>query len=801
MGVLWHKIWFDLWHNKTRTLLAVFSIAAGVYAVGAIFGMSDLLIAKMNASHHAVLPTHINVVLAGLVDRETLLSLRDVPGVEDIEPYNSVSIFYKLHPEDDWRPGVIQMRDDFENQKYELLQLRAGHWPGEKDEVAVERMAAQFLKIGIGDSVIFKIDEKERRLPITGLVRHPFVPPPQFQDLAFFFMDSNGMERLDIPAGEFSSFYVRVTPYSADYAKEVASAIKSKLAKQDISIAAFVYEDPDEHWGSAFFKGIALVQKLLALICVAISAVLVYNTLSNLVTQQTNQIGILKAIGGRMGTIITMYLFSALVYGVLALIVALPLGAFTASKLTAIFLGLFNIDMTQFEVSREAIIYQVLSALLAPLLAGLPPVLQGAKITVRQAIASYGLGGDFHSGWLDLFIERLGRRWLPSHYATALGNMFRHKGRLLLTQFVLIAAGSGFLIVRSLDSSLALTLDKFFLRQDYETTIQFEQNEKVDRVTELAKRVPGVEEVELQFEQSASMYASGQLIKEAGIGTNIRGIPEGSNFFKPLIVSGRWITPGEGRVVVLSRDTAKKNKLQVGDMVTLDLGVMGKDEWQVVGLYEPVFVGNFVVDTIYAPQNALYKTTKKYNQGGILLIRTTSTDAEFTDKVTKELKDLFEKNNMKVLDSRTQASARATNEWQFSTVTWMLLALSVIVGLVGAIALMGALSIGVIERTKEIGVLRAVGARSHTILGIFIMEGVLQGLLSWLIAIPISFVASPTIAKSLGVAMFGATLDYQFNWGAVGVWFGVVIVISVVASILPARGATRISVRDSLAYA
>jgi len=801
MGVLWYKIWFDLWHNKTRTMLAVFSIAAGVYAVGAIFGMSDMLITNMDKSHHAVLPTHVNIILEDLVDRETLLSLKDVPGVEDVEPYNSVSIFYKLRPEDDWRPGVIQMRDDFENQKYELLQLREGHWPSAKNEVAVERMAAQFLKVGMGDSVIFKINDKERIIPITGLIRHPFVPPPQFQDLAFFFMGSEGMERLDIPVGKFSSFYVRVTPYSADYAKEVATAIKSKLAKQDIRIAAFVYEDPNKHWGRAFFDGITLVQKLLALICVVISAVLVYNTLSNLITQQINQIGILKAIGGKTGTIIAMYLFSALVYGILALIIALPLGAISASKLTEIFLGLFNIDFDQFQVSREAIIYQAMSALIAPLLAGLPPVLQGAKITVRQAIASYGLGGDYHSGWLDRVVEGIGRRWLPSHYATALGNMFRHKGRLFLTQFVLVAAGSAFLIVRSLDSSITLTLDNFFARQDYETMIQFDHNEKIGRVTEIANRVEGVEEIELQLVPSASMYASGQLIKEAGIGTYVKGIPEGSDFFKPLIVAGRWIAPGEGRVVVLSRDTAKKNKIQVGDMVTLDLGAMGRDNWQVVGLYEPVFVGNFVIDTIYAPQEALYMATKKYNQGTVLLIRTTSKDGEFTDKVTRELKELYEKNNMKVLDSQTQAALRATNEWQFSTVTWMLLALSVIVAIVGAIALMGALSIGVIERTKEIGVLRAVGARSHTIIGIFVMEGVLQGMLSWLISIPISLLASPLVASSLGHAMFGATLDYQYNWSAVGAWLALIIVISIFASIFPARGATRISVRDSLAYA
>ena len=80
----------------------------------------------------------------------------------------------------------------------------------------------------------------------------------------------------------------------------------------------------------------------------------------------------------------------------------------------------------------------------------------------------------------------------------------------------------------------------------------------------------------------------------------------------------------------------------------------------------------------------------------------------------------------------------------------MMLALSVIVALVGGIALMGALSIGVIERTKEIGVLRAVGARSSTILGIFMMEGLLQGLMSWCIAAPLSLAYQPHAGAGAG---------------------------------------------------
>src|SRR5512135_390355 len=344
MGVIWYKVWFDLWHNKTRTLLAVLSIAAGVFAVGAIFGMSELLTTNMNRSHRAVLPTHINIGLTSLVDEDIARSIKEIPGVEGVEPYNSATVLYKLHPEDQWRQGVIQMRPNFEAQKYELLQLRGGHWPSLKNDVAVERMAAQFLGVGIGDSVIFKIDDKERTLPITGLIRHPFVPPPQFMDLAFFFMDGEGMERLGIPEGKFGAFYVRVTPYSYDHAREVASAIKDKLAKQGIGIGAVTYEDPEKHWGMTFMDGFALVQELLAIICVIVGAILIYNTLSNLITQQTNQIGILKAIGGRTSTIIGVYLVNALVYGLLGLAVALPLGAIVAFSVTKVFLNLFNID-------------------------------------------------------------------------------------------------------------------------------------------------------------------------------------------------------------------------------------------------------------------------------------------------------------------------------------------------------------------------------------------------------------------------------------------------------------------------
>jgi putative ABC transport system permease protein len=799
VSVIWYKVWSDLWNNKTRTVLAVLSIAAGVFAIGVMFGMSDLLITNLDDSHHEVMPPHLNVILGAPVPRDVILNLRTVEGVEDVDPYNSVSIQYRLGPESSWRPGVVMMRD-FEAQKYELVQLRSGVWP-ERYELGVERMAAQFLGVGIGDEITIKTGTRERTYPITGLIRHPFVPPPQFMDLAFLFMGEQGIRRLGVPEGRFGAFYVRVAPYSSDYTKEVATAIKDRLATQNIRVAAFVYQDPDKHWGRTFFDGIMAVLRLLAVISVLVGAILVYNTLANLIMQQRNQIGVLKAIGGRVNTITRIYLVNALVYGVLSLAVALPLGAVLAFFMTKTFLNLFNIDYAQFEVSTQAVGLQIVAALAAPLVAALPPVLQGAHITVREAIASYGLGGSFGENRLDRAVEVIGERWLSSQYATALANMFRHKGRLVLTQVVLVVAGSAFLIVMSLMSSISFTLENIFDRRHFDTTVQFDLDQPLARVNALAHSVEGVEDVELRLEHPASMYISGQLVKEAGIGTNVVGIPAQSTFFRPLLVGGRWFDSRDDRVIVITRQVAERDQIGLGDIVKLDLGELGKGDWQVIGIYEPIFASGFVSDTIYAPLESLYRSVRRSNLGSVLYVRTSSHTPEFQASVTNQLKQLFERRGLKVQTSQTEGELRSQYAFQFSSVTSMLLGLSVVVAIVGGIALMGALSIAVVERTKEIGVLRAIGARSRTIMGIFVMEGLLQGVLSWLLSVPLSLIVSPLIARNLGVAMFGASLDYRYAWAAVGIWLAVILVISAMASLLPARSATKISVRDSLAYA
>ena len=125
--------------------------------------------------------------------------------------------------------------------------------------------------------------------------------------------------------------------------------------------------------------------------------------------------------------------------------------------------------------------------------------------------------------------------------------------------------------------------------------------------------------------------------------------------------------------------------------------------------------------------------------------------------------------------------------------------MAVVIGAVGSIALSGALSLSVMERRREIGVMRAIGASSWTIFRLFIGEGLLLGWLSWLVAFPLSIPIGRIMSQAIGSAR-ETEFFYTFSPAGPVLWLVIITILSIVASWLPARGATKISVRESLAY-
>ena len=137
---------------------------------------------------------------------------------------------------------------------------------------------------------------------------------------------------------------------------------------------------------------------------------------------------------------------------------------------------------------------------------------------------------------------------------------------------------------------------------------------------------------------------------------------------------------------------------------------------------------------------------------------------------------------------------------RFNIITVILLIMAFLMALVGALGLMGTMSINVLERKREIGVMRAIGASDGAVLRIFVVEGIIIGALSWVGGILLSQPMSRLMSRQIGMAFLERPLNFDYNWFGPLYWLAIVVVISAVASLLPAYTAARLSVRETIAY-
>ena len=136
----------------------------------------------------------------------------------------------------------------------------------------------------------------------------------------------------------------------------------------------------------------------------------------------------------------------------------------------------------------------------------------------------------------------------------------------------------------------------------------------------------------------------------------------------------------------------------------------------------------------------------------------------------------------------------------FNILIYLLLSMALLAAAVGSFGLMGSLSINVAERRREIGVMRATGAQGRAVIGIFVVEGMMTGALSWLFAALLSYPVGKAFVNALGSALQQPMGSYRYSFGGGAGWLAIVLALSALSSLWPARQATKVSVREALAY-
>ncbi|UCC88855.1 MAG: ABC transporter permease [Anaerolineales bacterium] len=801
MGVVGNKIWSDLWANKGRTVQVVLVIAMGTAAIGMIIGISSLVSPTMAARWQATSPAMINLAVDPTMDDNDLMALESVEGVEEVEGQSNTTIEWRVSPEDEWSVGGLIARADYEDQKLNKLILVAGKWP--KDRVfALERGHQTAFGIPENGRVTIRVNDREHSVRVGGLIYNQLATPAYFGGTAQFYTTRDRYGEL-VGDRNFAQVMASAAEYDPEVVTDIADRIQEKLEKQGRESFATGFErvtDPNRHFFQDFLDGLFFLLGVMGLLTLLLGLLLVYNTVNAIISQQVDQIGIMKAIGARTGQILRLYLTNILIYGFLALLVALTLAVVGAWGIANWLVTSFNGDPVGFGVSPWAILAQVLIALLAPLLASLIPISSGARITVREAISTYGLSTGV--GLLDRALARVQR--ISRMVLLTITNTFRNMWRVVLLQVTLVLSGLIFMMVLSVRDSVAYTFgDILFSILNYNVSFALEDAERIGRIEELTLAHPQVKAVEMWGFGTGTLRLAGEPESDDDEAVTMFGVPLPTQLYGYQVRAGRWLNPTDTYAMVLNQNLAADVGVGVGDWITVQQGTRQESTWLVVGLLsDPV-----ILNSGHVPRDVLLRETGSPNKAQTVWIQTVRGGLENEKAIARELRVYYEQNQVEVSpqpgafgfggDSALETAQTIINQFNFVIV--LLGIMAIIIGAVGSIALSGALSLSVMERRREIGVMRATGASSGVIARLFIGEGLLLGWLSWVIALPLGLPAGRLMLRGLGAAI-GFDLVYQYTPAGAISWLGVISILSSLASWFPARGATRISVRESLAY-
>lgn len=802
----WRKVFRDLFAHKLRTLMVVISIAVGIFAILVVMGGRGILLQTFDKNFPDSKPSTAALASTGfgqeLVDR-----VRRTAGVRDAEGRLVVDLRYRegnvstetAPPAEvlqvDRAQGIgITAAEDWSLSRLErVFPESATPWPPGRDEIVLEASVSQVVSLAPGDLITIDTPSGGKKvLRVSGFAHDINSFPALFTGQISGYVSMQTMADLGEPT-TMNQMLIALDATSltrAEASKIVGHIRDDVIAPTGVTVLSTFVPEPGSHRLGDIFKAVAVLLLALGAMALALSAFLVVNTVSALISQQTKQLGIMKAIGGRAIQISWMYVVMVTIYGALAVVVGMPAGAYAASWFATFAGGLLNFGPGSSTPPAYALVLAVGVGVVVPLLAAWIPIRNGTRVSVVSALNSTGMSGKhFGHGFLDRLLGRI--RGLPRPVALALRNTFLRKGRLAMTLATLTLASAVVMGVGSVRSSILRTVDDVSKWWNYDVEVQFSDPVPAHLAERAALKASGTTGAESWLATRAT------LTRGDGSENNqlsVIGLPPDTTFVTPQMVSGRWLRPGDGSSVVVNTDVVNKENLSLGE--TIRLKVRGADrEFKIVGVVRGQMMG-----PVFFADRSWFENTIGL-QGSItrLLVRTSthsSADQDAaSDRIERRLKDA----GLPVASVQGQARMAASFASQLGILVTFLVIMAAILAAVGVIGLTGTMIINVLESTREIGVMRAVGASHASIFQVFVTEGVTVGLISWVFGALLSYPTSLALVRMLEGAI-GLPLSFTFSWESVGLWLAVVCAISAVASLLPAFRASQVSVRDAIAY-
>jgi putative ABC transport system permease protein len=784
MNTRWTKIRADLLANKLRSGLAIAAMAVGTAAVGATALAATTVADSFTASYLDANPP------------SAVLRDRPVRGGGRRRGGRPPGRRRGRGPPAPARPGHDRYRSDGRRRARRHGRLRRQpdrtHRPGRGGLASaprhrrLERASRAELGAAIGDRItIERPGDEPVALTVTGTALDVYEVAPMLGGPIRGYVAMDTMVELT-GSSHLDTLVVRASeqPLDQAHARAVAATVRDEvLAPAGVAVTASITEDPGTHRAENSISFVVLAMQLLSLFALVIAVTLVVNTVTALLVQQRQQLGVMKAIGASVRQLTVQYLAYVVTLALAAVALAVPASMLLGRGIASFVAGLANIELVPAGVPLLVVATQVVLGTALPVVAVLIAVRRACRTTVREAITDRGLTADVRPS-----------RWtfpVPRALLLATRNALRNRTRFALTVLTVAVCGGVLVGVGSTGAALRGLGDEVLGYSAFDLEISLSESVALDTATNALADEPGVETVEGWLRKETF------LVRPDGTENDdlsLTAAPAGSASLTPTLLAGRWFEPGDDHAIVINTHLAEAEPdVTVGDRIALRTDGQ-LQEWHVVGVSSTTLVG----PVAYVPVAQLAASVGDPDGVNTLAVRLA--DGTDQDQAADALRSRALDAGLPVALVTTNREVRAFVTGLFDIVVALLLLVGVVLAVVAVIGVAGTMTLGVVEQTRELGVLRTLGASSWTVKRVLLLQGVATALAGAALGVALSLPISALLRAAIGSTLISAELPFAFSWLALALWSVVAVAIGALGALQPARIAAGRSIRETLAY-
>ncbi|MBI5547473.1 MAG: FtsX-like permease family protein [Deltaproteobacteria bacterium] len=785
----WLKLLRDMKAGWGRSLLMVAAVSVSLVAVGAVLGAYSILSREISASYLGTRPASATLEMAAPqgIDAALLAEVRAHPLVAEAEAREVIVARAKVG--EDWRRTLLFVVDDFSDLRLNRFDPETGAWPPPLGTMLIERSSVEMVGAETGGRVRLKSPHGEvQEVPVSGLVHDSGLAPAWQERSGYGYVTRATVQQLgESPALHELRVELRDTPPESRLIEERAATLARWLTERGHPVHEIRVPPPAQHPHQRQMTTILAMLFGFSVMALVLSAVLVATSLAAMLARQVREIGVMKVLGARSGQLAGLYAAFVGALGAVSVLLAVPLSVVGARVFSGVIARMLNFDLASTAIPGWVFAVQALSGILVPLAVASVPIGRASRTTIRQALDDHGVSGDRPREW-------------PSALPMPLRSALRRPARLALTLGLLSVGGAMFMTAINVKRGWEANVAKLYETRSYDVEIQLQAPQPL-ALAERLRQLELVRTIEPWGVSPAAFARPGQIdvvrtYPDRGHGSLwVMGPPPETRLVALPLKAGRWLSPGDHDAVVLNHAAlAQSPQLKVGDPVSLSLEGL-PTTWKIVGIVEEIGSPGIA----YVTDEAFARVTGTSGKARMLRIATAAESPEERTASIRALEDRLALEHVAVESAIPLAELRTAVGDHILILVRALVAMALILAIVGTLGLGSTMSVNVVERTREIAVMKTLGATPGRVTRMLVAEGTMVGAVSWLLALALAVPLSRFVDTLIGNLGFLAPLPLVLSRGAIGAWLGLVVVVSFGATLLPAWKAAGRVVREGLA--